>query len=165
MSELEKANLEKYLVFSIMDKLYSFPSRYIGEIALYDTVYPLPLMPFYVPGIINRYSIPYALFDISLLFFKTPGLCSCSGSCSCKNSRKKILIFKDEIDRIACLIDDVTGIADVEQEKVFPIGKKADSNDINAQPAEAVCASFNWNGNDVFVIDIHQIIPDNWFDI
>jgi len=135
-------NFEKFLIFSILDKFYSFPSRLIGEIALYDTVYPLPLLPSYVLGVINRYSVPYALFDISLLFYKTPG------------ARKKVLIFKDEIDKIACLIDDVSGIADIPRENLFSIERSIDSNDIT----DAVSSSFNWNGHDVFVLDVNRIL-------
>jgi len=138
----ESVNSEKYLIFTILDKLYSFPSRQIGEIALYDAVYPLPLMPSYVLGVINRYSVPYALFDIGLLLYKT----------SCP--RKKVLVMKDSIDRIAFLIDDVNGIADVRQDNLLNIEKSTESGDAT----EAVSASFDWNGSDVFVLDIPRIL-------
>jgi len=138
----ESANDEKYLIFSILDRLYTFPSRLISEIALFDTVYPLPLMPAYVLGVINRYSVPYALFDIGLLLFNTPG------------RRNKVLVLKDDIDRIAFLIDDVTDIADIPREKVIKVEGSAESGDLT----EAVSASFNWNGGDVFVLDIHRIL-------
>ena len=139
---LEGVNSEKYLIFSILDKWYTFPSRHIGEIALFDDVYPLPLVPQYVLGVINRYSVPYALFDIGLLLFKTP------------SPRNKVLVLKDAIDRIAFLIDDVTGIADVPQEKLLMVERSAESDDLT----EAVFASFNWNGGDVFVLDIQRIL-------
>jgi len=138
----ESTNSEKYLIFSILGRLYSFPSRFIGEIALFDSVYPLPLMPSYVLGVVNRYSVPYALFDIGILFYNTP----------CP--RKKVLVVKDDIDRIAFLIDDVTGIADVQQEKLLSVERSSESNDLT----EAVSASFNWNADDVFVLDIQRIL-------
>jgi purine-binding chemotaxis protein CheW len=138
----EVKTAEKYLIFSILGKLFSFPSRFIGEIALFDTVYPLPLMPAYVPGVVNRYSVPYALFDIGLLFYSTP--------CS----RSKVLVIKDEIDRIAFLIDDVSGIADVPQDGLLNMERGPDSGDIT----DAVSASFNWNGSDVLVLDINRIL-------
>jgi len=134
--------VEKYLVFTILGKLYSFPSKLIGEIALFDTVYPLPLMPAYVPGVVNRYSVPYALFDIGLLFYSTP----------CP--RSKVLIIKDEIDRIAFLIDDVSGIADIPQDDLLSMERGTESGDIT----DAVCASFDWNGSSVLVLDIHRIL-------
>ena len=137
-----ETNNEKYLIFPIFDKLYGLPSRLVGEIALFDTVYPLPLMPAYVPGVINRYSVPYALFDTGLLLFKTPG------------PRNKVLVLKDEIDRIAFLIDDVTGIADVPQEDLLKADKNAETDDA----AQTISASFDWNSSAVFVLDIERIL-------
>ena len=133
---------EKYLIFSILGKYYTIPSRIIGEIALFDTVYPLPLMPDYVLGIVNRYSVPYALFDVGLLLLQNP------------TPRGKVLVFKDEVDRIAFLIDDVTDIADVAREKLLTVERSADSNDL----AELITASFKWNGSDVFVLDIQRLL-------
>jgi len=133
---------EKFLIFSILGKLYSFPSRMIGEIALFDAVYPLPLMPSYVLGVINRYSVPFALFDLGILFNETP------------SSRNKVLILKDNIDRIAFLIDDVSGIIDILPENVYVLERNSEADDIT----EAVSASFNWNGNDVLVLDINRIM-------
>jgi len=139
---VEKSNSEEFLVFSILGKLYAFHSRLIGEIALFDKVYPLPLMPSYVLGVVNRYSTPYALFDIGLLFQKTPG------------PRNKIIIIKEEIDRIAFLIDDVAGITEMQSDEVFNIERNTDSNELT----DLVCAEFKWNDNDVFVLDINRII-------
>jgi len=141
---VETENNTQYLIFSIFEKQYAFPSRIIGEIALFDTVYPLPLVPAYVLGIINRYSVPYALFDIGLLLLKTP------------SPRKKVLVLKDEIDRIAFLIEDVSGIADISREKLFSVEQSqgAETGDL----AEAVSSSFNWDGNDVLVLDIKRIM-------
>ena len=133
---------EKYLIFTILEKTYSLPSRYIGEIAVFDTVYPLPLMPHYVSGVVNRYSVPYALFDIGLLFYKTP------------TPRNKVLIFKDEIDHIAFLVDDVSGIVDLQPRDLLNIEKSAESGDLT----QAVRAWFNWNGKDVQVLDVRFIL-------
>ncbi|GBU27275.1 hypothetical protein R84B8_00804 [Treponema sp. R8-4-B8] len=138
----ETVNNEKFLVFSILGKLYSFPSRLIGEIALFDKVFPLPLMPPYVLGVINRYSAPYALFDIGLLFQKTP------------SPRNKIIILKEDIDRIAFLIDDVAGIADIQNEELLIVERNADSGDLT----DLIRASFKWENGDVFVLDANMII-------
>jgi len=133
---------EKFLVFSILGRLYSFPSRLISEIALFDTVYPLPMMPSFVIGVVNRYSVPYALFDIGILFHKNP----------CK--RNKVLILKDEIDRIAFLIDDVSGIADIHPESLFITERGVETGELT----DAVGATFNWNETDVFVLDVNRIL-------
>ena len=137
----ESAQEEKFLIFSILGRQYSFPSRFISEITLFETVYPLPLMPAYVLGVINRYSIPYALFDIGLLLFKNP------------SPRNKVLILKDDIDRIAFLIDDVIGLADIPSSEIIEV-ERSELNDIT----ETVLASFKWNDDDVFVLDINRIM-------
>jgi purine-binding chemotaxis protein CheW len=133
---------EKFLIFSIQGKYFTIPSRLVGEIALFDTVYPLPLMPGYVLGIINRYSVPYVLFDVGLLLLNTAA------------PQGKVLVFKDEIDRIAFLIDDVTDIADVPRERLLPVERSADSTDL----AEMISASFKWHDADVFVLDTQRLL-------
>jgi purine-binding chemotaxis protein CheW len=139
---LESANDEKYLIFSIFDRLYAFPAQIIGEVANCDPVYPLPLLPSYVLGVINRYSIPFALFDIGFLLSGMPG------------PRKEALVIKGDIDRIAFSIDTVSGIADVAPDKLLNIETGSGPDELTS----AACASFNWNGSDVFVLDVRRIL-------
>jgi purine-binding chemotaxis protein CheW len=141
IDEKENAKDEKHLIFSIIGRQFSLKSRFISEITLFDTVYPLPLMPAYVLGVINRYSIPYALFDIGLLFFNTP------------SPRTKVLVLKDEVDRVAFLIDDVIGIEDIPSKELLDV-EGSESNSIS----DAISASFNWNNSDVFVLDVQRIL-------
>ena len=138
----ENINEEKYLIFTILGKQYTFPSQLIGEIAVFDTVYPLPLMPNYILGVINRYSVPYALFDIGLMLFKNP------------SPQGKVLVLKDNIDRVAFLIDDVSGIADVPQDKLLEIEQNMETGGAS----DVISASFNWNGSNVFVLDVYRIL-------
>jgi chemotaxis signal transduction protein len=133
---------EKYLIISIFDKQYAFPARIIGEVALCDAVYPLPLLPSYVLGVINRYSVPYALLDIGFLLSKTPG------------PRKKVLVIKSEIDRVAFSIDDISGIVDIASDKLLGMEKSEGPDEL----AAAVSAAFNWNGDNVFMLDIERIL-------
>jgi purine-binding chemotaxis protein CheW len=133
---------ERYLIFSILGTYYTFPSRLVGEIALFDTVYPLPLMPECVLGIINRYSVPYVLFDIGLLLLKTP------------TARNKVLVLKEGLDRVAFLIDDVTHIVEVPPEKMLMAERNAGSTEL----AEIIAATFRWNDADVFVLDVQRLL-------
>jgi chemotaxis signal transduction protein len=136
------ANEEKYLIFSIFDRLYAFPAQIIGEVANCDPVYPLPLLPSCVLGVINRYSIPYALFDTGFLLFRTPG------------PRKEALVIKSDIDRVAFSIDDVSGIASVAAGNLISLETGSRPDELTG----AVYASFKWNGNDVFVLDVRRIL-------
>jgi len=144
--ETADATGEKYLIFSILDQLYMFPTKLVGEVALFEAVYPLPLVPPYVLGIINRYSIPHALFDIGLLLFNTP------------SPRSKVLVLNESVDRIAFLVDDVNGIADVPREKLIEVERNKEAAEGGDDKAEAVSASFSWNGSEVFVLDIQHVL-------
>ena len=134
---------EKYIVFSILDRLYTIPAAFIGEVAMFDKVYPLPLMPPFVLGIINRYSVPHALFDIGLMLF---------GS---RSSEGKILVLKDSIDRAAFLVDDVKDIAQVPKEKLIRTARESEQD---GERTDAVSASFEWNGSEVLVLDVPYIL-------
>jgi len=138
----DNANSEKYLIFSLFERLYAFPAQDVGEVAKCDPVYSLPLLPSYVLGIINRYSIPYALFDTGFLLSNTPG------------PRKEALVIKSDIDCVAFSINNVSGIANITPDKLTKIEIGAGRTEINS----SVCASFNWNGAEVFVLDIRRIL-------
>ena len=132
---------EKFLIFTVRDRKYALPARIIGEVAALDKVFPLPLVPSYVLGIINRYSVPYALIDINFLLFNE------------NSEAKKLIVLKEEIDKLALLIDDVTDIADLPSEKIMNI--EQDGNNV---PINAVNSFFEWNGSQVFCLDTAEII-------
>jgi purine-binding chemotaxis protein CheW len=136
----ENSVIEKYLIFTVQDKKYALPSKLISEVAALEKVFPLPLVPVYVRGIINRYSVPYALIDISLLLLKDA------------SKARKVVVLKEEIDKLAFLIDDVTDIADLPLENLF-----------KTEPEEAdisgtIHAFFEWKGNPVFCLDTQELI-------
>jgi len=139
---LDSANDEKYLIFSIFNRQYAFPAQIIGEVANCDPVYPLPLLPSYVLGVINRYSVPYALFDTGFLLSRTPG------------PRKEALVIKNDIDRVAFAIDNVSGIASIAPGKLLNIATGSGPDELTS----VVYASFNWNSEDVFVLDVRRIL-------
>ena len=131
---------EKYLIFTVRDKRYALPSRLISEVAVLEKVFPLPLVPDYVLGIINRYSVPYALIDISFLLLKDA------------SNARKVIVLKEEVDKLALLIDDVADIADLPPEKV--VKTEQDETAI----AGAINAFFEWKGNPVFCLDTGELI-------
>jgi len=138
----DNANSETYLIFSIFDRQYAFPAQVIGEVANCDPLYPLPLLPSYVLGVINRYSIPYALFDTGFLLSNAHG------------PRKDALVIKSDIDQVAFSIESVSGIADITPDKLI----KIETGSGPVELSSAVCASFKWKDTDVFVLDIQHIL-------
>jgi len=128
--------LQKFLIFTIKDERYALPSGIIGEVAVLEKVFPLPLVPDYVRGIINRYSIPYALVDISLFLKKDV------------SDAAKVIVLKEEIEKIAFLIDDVIDIADLNSSMLM----KADDFDTS------INACFEWKKNNVLCLDTEELI-------
>ncbi|MDR1986463.1 MAG: chemotaxis protein CheW [Treponema sp.] len=133
---------EKFLVFTIQERLYTLPSAMINEVAVYDKAYPLPLLPEYVKGIINRYSVPYALIDLGLFMLKTPSALS------------KVVVLKESVDKVAFMIDDVVDIVDVPLEHILKVEQGTENQDATA----VIEASFEWHKMDVFILSIREII-------
>ena len=137
---MTEKSAEKYLIFTVRDKLYALPSRIISEVAALEKIFPLPLVPPYVRGIINRYSVPYALIDISFLFFNSI------------SDARKVIVFKEEVDKLALLIDDVTDFADLPPEKLIRTGQEETGIE------GSVNAFFERDGAPVFCLDSAELI-------
>jgi len=133
----ENTVIEKYLIFTIQETWYALPAKIISEVTVLEEVFPLPLAPEYVRGIINRYSIPYALIDIKFLLV--------NGS----SNARKMIVFKEEIDKLAFLIDDVTDIADIPSEQLMKIEQ---------EETAFISDFFEWKGNHILCLDIRELI-------
>ena len=132
---------EKYLIFTVGEKYYALPSRIIGEVAALEEVFPLPLVFGYVRGIINRYSVPYALVDIRH-----------DVSENALKAASKVIVLKEEVDKLALLINDVVDFADTPSENLMEIEPEESSL------AGSVSAFFEWKGKSVFCLKIEELI-------
>lgn len=56
-----------WLIFSIASKPYAIPAESVKEILRDAQVFPLPFVPDYLKGVVNRYGDPYAVIDPSIL--------------------------------------------------------------------------------------------------
>ncbi|MDR0569127.1 MAG: chemotaxis protein CheW [Spirochaetaceae bacterium] len=139
MAEEYGAGTVKYLIFTVREKRYAVPSNLIGEVTVLDKVFPLPLVPAYVRGIINRYSVPYALVDIGFFLMKSPSLSA------------KVLVLKEEVDKLAFLIDDVTDFADIAPAEILKI-------DAEETDADVISGSFEWKDGLVFRLEVRELI-------
>jgi purine-binding chemotaxis protein CheW len=129
--------IEKFLIFTIQEKWYALPAKMINEVTVLEEVFPLPLVPDYVRGIINRYSIPYALIDIQFLLLND------------SSKARKMIVFKEEIDKLAFLIDDVADIADIPLEQLMKIDQ---------EETALISAYFEWKGNHTLCLDTGELI-------
>ena len=135
----EPAPIEKYLIFTVREKRYALPSKIISEVAALEKVFPLPLVPGYVRGIINRYSVPYALIDISFLLLNDT------------SNARKVIVLKEEVDKLALLIDDVTDIADLSAEKLMKVEQEGAASGL-------VSAFFEWKDSSVFCLETGELV-------
>ncbi|MDR2759581.1 MAG: chemotaxis protein CheW [Spirochaetaceae bacterium] len=142
ISDAAAANTEKYLIFTILGKFYTFPSRFISEVTAFDHVYPLPLLPNYVRGIINRYAVPFVLIDIGLLIRETA------------TPESKVVVLKETVDKLAFLIDDVVDIIDIPVSSLLQVSQGTEQSDIT----DIIESSFEWHDTHVFVLGVRQII-------
>jgi len=136
----DNSQYEKYLIFTVRDKRYALPSKIISEVTVMEKVFPLPLIPDYILGIINRYSVPYALIDLGFLLFRD------------LSDVRKVIVLKEEVEKIALLIDDVTDIADIALDKM--ISNEQEETEVSG----LVSALFEWKDSPVFCLDTAEII-------
>ncbi|MDR1143317.1 MAG: chemotaxis protein CheW [Spirochaetaceae bacterium] len=142
----EAGPAEKYLIFTVGNKKYAVPSKLIGEVSALEKVFPLPLVSGYIQGIINRYSIPYALIDLDALLRddREPR----SGPVGLA----KIIVLKESVDKLALLIDDVTDIADIPGEDLLKIEQDGEG------PEGLIQASFEWKEDHILCLEIPKLI-------
>ncbi|MDR2471394.1 MAG: chemotaxis protein CheW [Treponema sp.] len=140
--------VEKFLVFTVRDNYYALPSKLVGEVAALEKVFPLPLAGDRVRGIINRYSVPYALMDTGFLFTQTVSV-----------SASKIIVLKEGVEKIAFLIDEVVDIADVPADAMLVL--EQDRKDVPSgvpAPSALVAASFEWKGRTALCLDLGAVL-------
>jgi purine-binding chemotaxis protein CheW len=134
---IENAVIEKFLVFSVQEKRYALSAKIISEVTILEKVFPLPLVPDYVRGIINRYSVPYALIDLNFLLLNE------------SSTVRKVIVLKEEVDKLAFLIDDVTDIADLPADQLMKIDQ---------EETALISAFFEWKDNHVLCLDTGELI-------
>jgi purine-binding chemotaxis protein CheW len=131
---------EEYLIFTIEEKYYALPSKMVGEVAVLEKIFPMPLSPAYARGLINRYSISYALIDLGFFFNNEI------------SNTEKVIVLKDEIDKLAFLIDDVVDIVIVQPEDILKLEHDEDTLTVS------INAFFVWKENHVLYIDTDELI-------
>lgn len=94
IEELQDVDEQNFLLFSINLKKYAVSSNLVRELLREVDVFPLPFVPSYVDGVLNRYGDPYVVIDPALLFNSE------------KQNNSLFLVFNDE-NKISIRISDV----------------------------------------------------------
>ena len=59
---------QNFLLFSINSKKYALSSNFVRELLKDIEVFPLPFVPSYIDGVLNRYGDSYAVIEPAYLF-------------------------------------------------------------------------------------------------
>ena len=65
--EKQKESKAIWLIFTIGEKRFAIPAESVKEILRDATVFPLPFVPRYVDGVLNRYGDPYVVINPAVL--------------------------------------------------------------------------------------------------
>lgn len=116
---------------------YAIPAESVKEILRDATVFPLPFVPPYVNGLLNRYGDPYVVVDSAVL--------------DGKEAQKSFLFIVLNDDSHTCLrITDVKDFFTATEKDVVHFSE--------AELSEFYEGTLNINGQDVFVMNIQAII-------
>ena len=126
-----------WLIFTIGENFFAIPAETVKEILRDATVFPLPYVPGYVNGVLNRYGDPYVVIDFAALEGK-----------AVKDSNL-FIVLNDESH--SCLrITDVKDFFTAAEEDVVPFTE--------TELSEFYDGTLTVNGKEVFVLKIETVI-------
>ena len=134
----EKA-LTRFLVFSVGDSMYALKPEAVKEIIRDFEIFPLPSCPSYIPGLINNHGLPYAVFDLNVLF---NGEHLDSG---------QFLILNVPGDAVSFRCSEVKEIAEVPADSIFFFAEKNDETTYFS-------ATFQFSDQRIPVISVSEIL-------
>lgn len=138
----ETAKKATWLIFTIGNQsegknLYAIPAERVKEILRDTEVFPLPFLPPYINGVLNRYGDPYVVIDPALL--------------EGKEAQKTFLFIVINDESHSCLrISDVKDFFSAADDEVVRFSE--------TELSENYEGSLKINGNDVFVLNVQSII-------
>lgn len=116
---------------------YAIPAESVKEILRDATVFPLPFVPLYVNGVLNRYGDPYVVIDSAVLEGKEP--------------QKSLLFIVLNDESHTCLR--ITDVKDF-----FTASEKDMIHFSEAELSEFYDGTLKVDGHDVYVMNVQAII-------
>ena len=131
-----------WLIFTIGESvdgrnLYAIPAESVKEILRDATVFPLPFVPPYVNGVLNRYGDPYVVIDSAVLEGK-------------EAQKSRLFIVMNDESHTCLRISDVKDF--------FTATEKDVVHFTEAELSDYYEGTLNINGQDVFVLKVQTII-------
>ena len=135
--EKQKDKKAVWLIFTIGEKRFAIPAENVKEILRDATVFPLPFVPPYVDGVLNRYGDPYVVINPAAL------------ECYEAPQSKLFIVLNDESH--SCFR--ITDVKDF-----FTATEKDVVHFAEAELSEFYEGTLTVNGQDVFVLKVQDII-------
>ncbi|GBF48978.1 chemotaxis signal transduction protein [Leptospira ryugenii] len=105
----------QYLTFEISDEFFGLGILHIKEIIEFESVTHVPMMPEYIPGVINLRGNVVPVLDLNLRLYKKPTI---TGRKSC------IIITEIQLENesmdVGLLVDAVNEVVDIPETKIEP---------------------------------------------
>ncbi|MCG6145452.1 chemotaxis protein CheW [Leptospira bandrabouensis] len=103
----------QYLTFQISEELFGLGILYIKEIIEYESVTHVPMMPEYIPGVINLRGNVVPVIDLNMRFYRR----------KTETNRKTCIIIteiklENEIVDVGLLVDAVNEVVDIPPESI-----------------------------------------------
>ncbi|MBN2618807.1 MAG: chemotaxis protein CheW [Spirochaetales bacterium] len=148
MSDKTSENIElvKFVIFNIDQKVYALPGNMVREIIIGYKVYYLPFIPGYIRGLINRHGEPYTVVDIKVLFEQE------------RLEAEKYIIIRDETDKLALIITEISKIVNIDQKEIHPITSHSEGGDFFNN-------SISIEGVEIPILEIESVIRKIKHDI
>ncbi len=143
----EGLNEDKYLLFKLHDEIYGINIADVTEIIEMQEITDIPDMPLFVKGVINLRGNVIPIMDLRLRF---------SMEERDHDDRTCIIIAKTENRSFGLIVDTVTEVEDIPQDKISPPPKfKTDKIE------EHYISGLGKVGEQVLILlDVHQILQD-----
>lgn len=99
----------KMIIFQIDDRSYGIEASSVKEIYTSDFIHPLPFVPVYIRGLINKEGDPYTVVDLNMLFKQI------------KLDSETFLIINEGQDHLSFMISDVLDIIKIDKSNIMEI--------------------------------------------
>jgi len=104
-------NTIKFVIFTLDASRYAIAGTDVLEIIIGNEIYPMPFMPAYIRGLINRHGIPYAAADLNLLFRNK------------KLDADRYIVLRDDAARLSFLVTAVEQIISMPESAVHTLAE------------------------------------------
>ena len=135
--EKQKEKKSIWLIFTIGEKRFAIPAESVKEILRDATVFPLPFVPPYVDGVLNRYGDPYVVINPATLE-------------GYEATQSLLFIVLNDESHSCFRITDVKDFFTATEKDVVHFSE--------AELSEFYDGTLNIDGNEVFVLKVQAII-------